>query len=142
MKIKQKETDPPSLGPDGPANPADRPSRPGPPPPAASLPCSPDPGRNRGASPPHPLADDDEEIRSPAPPPPRSLLPLAPTLASVLAPLLPQINPYPLPLLRFGEETDGVAAVLRRSRGHRAPIATSPCRTPSPPSTTSPPPLR
>ena len=29
-----------------------------------------------------------------------------------------------------------------RSRGHRAPLATSPCRTTSPPSTTPPPPLR
>ena len=63
--------------------------------------------------------------------------PRAPSPLTHLPPL-PQIQLSPLPLLRSREETDAVAAVLRRPHGHQDPFASPTCPTALPPSATPP----
>ena len=113
-----------------PSRPAPSPPRPkGPAPPRPTsptrppLPCSPDRGRNRGRSPPHHLAGDGEDKGASTP---RLLGPLShsPPLSSrpLRLSLPPQIRAapsFPTP--------DAVAAVHRRSHGHRTHLAAPRC---------------
>ena len=126
MRIKQKEKKPPLLDQTAQLI-ASQPARP------ASFPCSPDPGRNRGALPPDHLAGTDAgEDKAATPPPPRSRLPLAPTLALVPAPL-----PLPSRSTSAAPHRAPPSPWLRHSRGHRPPRA-SPARPRDAPSSATP----
>ena len=121
------------FGPTEPAGPAGQPAYHG-----RSLPFPvPPTGVGTGARPrrtPSLATGEDKAAPTPRPPPIPPTCPLS--LASV--PPLPQIHLSPLPLLRSGEETDAVAAVLRRPRDHQDPFASPTCPTAPPPSATPP----
>ena len=91
--------------------------------PTRPLPCSPDRGRNRGRSPPHHLAGDGEDKGASTP---RLLGPLSHSPPLTSRPLRLSLPPQIRAALSF-PTPDAVAAVHRRSHGHRTHLAAPRC---------------